>query len=315
MIRATRQGKIGWLLSWCLLICLSVGAGCGGSRQAKSDTPGGDREFDRLSRQARSAFDLGQISRAIAGYEKALARAMISDDHDAIVDTHYNLGVCHLRQGDFTAALKNANMAQKELQAAGRPVSADFLLLQAAALYYGGSPDRAWDISEDMLSMLPTPSPETLYRTHFLRGRIAADRGESNQLRMETTALGESSFPGLKADRFELIGRLAMLEERWDDAVTALDEAARLRAENGNYRLMAVTLAASAQACERAQRSEDAAYRYLRAARSAVLSEDMTRAAAWLQEAERLAQQAGSESILEEARRFQALLSEESQPQ
>ena len=163
--------------------------------------------------------------------------------------------------------------------------------------------------------MQPAPSPETLSRAHYLRGRIAADRDEPNRLRSETAALGEPSFPGLKADRFELTGRLAMLEERWDDAVTVLDEAARLRAESGNYRLMAVTLAASAQACERAERFEDAAYRYLRAARSAVLSEDMKRAAAWLQEAERLAQQAGSESILEETRRFQALLSVESQPQ
>jgi uncharacterized protein HemY len=78
---------------------------------------------------------------------------------------------------------------------------------------------------------------------------------------------------------------------------------------------MATALATAAQACERAQRPEDGAYRYLRAARSAALSGDTARATAWLQESVRLAEQAGAEAILAEARHFQTLLPRESTPQ
>ncbi len=174
--------------------------------------PGSDREFDRNSRIARIAFENGQISQAIEEYKKALARAYITDNLNAIVDTRYNLAVCHLSQGNYPDALENVERAQEELLSAGRPVSADLLLVQAVAFYHDGTPGRAWQISEEMLTVKPVPSPETVSRTHFLRGRIAADRGESEQLHLEITGLGEPSVPGLQADRMELIGRLAMLE-------------------------------------------------------------------------------------------------------
>jgi hypothetical protein len=74
---------------------------------------------------------------------------------------------------------------------------------------------------------------------------------------------------------------------------------------------MATVLATAAQACERAHRSEDAAYRYLRAARSAALSGETERATVWLQESVRLSELAGAESLLLEARRFQDLLTQE----
>jgi len=295
----------------CAAVCLFIWTGCGGSRQVKTDVPGSDREFDRNSRMARVAFENGQISQAIEGYKRALARAYITDDLNAIVDTRYNLAVCHLRKGNYAAALENVERAREELLTAGLPVSADLLLVQAVAFYHEGPPGRAWQISEEILSVQPAPSPGTVSRTHFLRGRMAADRGDTEQLRLEITGLGEPSIPGLQADRLELIGRLAMLDGRWDDAVTALDQAARLRAANRNYRTMATVLATAAQASERAHRPEDAAYRYLRAARSAALSGETERATVWLQESVRLADLAGAESLLLEARRFQDLLTQE----
>ena len=311
----TRPGKNRWLPGLCAVVCLCAWAGCGGSRQVKSAMPGTDREFDRYSRMARVAFENGQNSQAIEGFKKALVRAYITDDLNAILDTRYNLAVCHLRQGNYPDALENVEKAQQELLSAGRPLTADLLLVQAVAFYHNEPPGRAWQISEEILTVQPAPTTGTLSRTHFLRGRIAADRGESEQLRLEITALGEPSVPGLRADRIELIGRLAMLEGRWDDAVTALDQAARMRAENRDYRSMATVLATAAQACERAQRPEDAAYRYLRAARSAALSGETERATVWLQESVRLADLAGAESLLQEARRFQALLTQESSRQ
>ena len=315
MTKAARPSRNRCMLGLCVTVCLCIWAGCGGSRQVKPDMPGSDREFDRNSRIARMAFENGEFSQAIEGYKRALARAYVTDDLNAIVDTRYNLAVCHIRQGNYPDALENVEKAQQELLSAGRPVSSDLLLVQAVALYYVGDFDRAWQVSEEILASKPAPSPETISRTHFLRGRIAADRKDAAQLHQEIVAIGDPSAVGLQADRLELVGRLAMLDGRWDDAVAALDRSARLRAVNRNYRSMATVLATAAQACERAQRPEEAAYRFLRAARSAALSGETERATVWLQESVRLADRAGAESLLQEARRFQALLSQESSRQ
>ena len=113
----------------------------------------------------------------------------------------------------------------------------------------------------------------------------------------------------------ELIGRLALLDGRWDDAAAGFDQTARMRAANRNYRLMATALANAGHACERGKRLEDAAYRYLRAARSAALSGDTTRAAVWIQESMRLAEQSGALSLLQAARHLQPMAVDESQPQ
>ncbi|MFZ1201821.1 MAG: hypothetical protein WAO07_16750, partial [Desulfobacterales bacterium] len=220
--------KSGGMSGWWLLVGLLFLAGCGGTRQVKSELPGGDSAYDRSSQMARTAFDNGQTAQAIEGYKKALARAYVTDNLNRIVDTGYNLAVSYLRQGAYAEALAHAQRAQTELQTAGRPVPADLLLVQAAALYHSGDSERAWQISADIIALAPAPA--TLARTIFLRGLLAADRGDAEQLRREIIALGEPTFPGLKADHLELTGRLAMLDGRWDDAVAALDQAARLRA-------------------------------------------------------------------------------------
>lgn len=316
MTGTIRHRKIGWLLLGVFtLVCLCFWSGCGGSRQLRPETAEGDREFDRSSRMARVAFDNGQIPQAIAGYQRALGRAYLADDLKAIVDTLYNLAVCHLRQGNYQESMVHAEKAQFEWTAAGLSVPADLLLVQALALYHLGFPDRSRQISAAILSIRPAASPETLSRTHFLRGILAADQGDSGRVRLAITALGKPSIPTLQADRWELIGRLALLDGRWDDAATAFDQTADLRSANRNYRLMATALANAGHSCERANRLEDAAYRYLRAARSAAQSGDTTRADVWIQESMRLAEKSGARSLLQAGRQLQRMAVDASQPQ
>jgi tetratricopeptide (TPR) repeat protein len=315
MTGTIRHRKIGWLLGVFTLVCLCFWAGCGGSRQVRPETAEGDREFDRSSRMARVAFDNGQIPQAIAGYQRALGRAYLADDLKAIVDTLYNLAVCHLRQGNYRESMVHAEKAEFEWTAAGHSVPADLLLVQALALYHLGFPDRSRQISADILSIRPAASPETLSRTHFLRGILAADQGDADLLQLAITALGEPFLPALQADRLELIGRLALLDGRWDDAAAAFDQTAGLRSANRNYRLMATALANAGHSCERANRLEDAAYRYLRAARSSALSGDTTRADVWIQESMRLAEKSGALSLLQAARQLQRMAVDESKPQ
>jgi uncharacterized protein HemY len=78
---------------------------------------------------------------------------------------------------------------------------------------------------------------------------------------------------------------------------------------------MATALANAGHSCERADRLEDAAYRYLRAARSAALNGDSTRADIWIQESMRLAEKSGALSLLQAARHLQRMAADASQPQ
>ncbi|MGD8540987.1 MAG: tetratricopeptide repeat protein, partial [Desulfobacteraceae bacterium] len=132
MTGSIRHRKIGWLLLGVFtLVCLCFWSACGGSRQVRPETAEGDREFYRSSRMARAAFDNGQIPQAIAGYQRALGRAYLADDLKAIVDTLYNLAVCHLRQGNYRESMVHAEKAQFEWMAAGHSVPPDHLLVQA----------------------------------------------------------------------------------------------------------------------------------------------------------------------------------------
>jgi tetratricopeptide (TPR) repeat protein len=270
-----------------------------------------DREFMQSSRMARAALENDRLPQAIELYRRALDRAHLMDDLDAVVDTRYNLAVCQLKSGDPAAALENLTGARRELEAAGRALPADLRQVQATALYRSGDPDAAVRISDRILEEAPPPPPEVAAGARYLLGRVAADRGDTQRLQAVVAAMGEPTDPRVAADRLELQGRQAMLEARWDDAVSLLDAAARLRAESRDYREMALTLAISARACERAQRPEAGAHRYLRAARSAMVNGQTDLAADWLQESLRLADRAGAATLREEVLHYRSLLASE----
>jgi tetratricopeptide (TPR) repeat protein len=296
----------GWIVA-ALVLFLS----CAGATPKGPAEPEPDPEFMRSNRAARVAFENGQISQAIALYGTALKRAYINDDTDAIVDARYNLAVCHLQQGTYDEALENLYRAGAELRAAGRRTPPELQLLEAMIRYRNDESDTAWAITDRLLAETPPIAADTMAGARYIRGRIAADRGDIRQLREEIDNLGESMIPRQQADRMELAGRLALLEGRWTEAVNVLDIAARKRSETRDYRSMASILAASAGACEQEGRLEAAAYRYLRAARSAFLNGDIKRAEAWIQETLRLADRAGASDIGAEARDYLRLVNRE----
>jgi tetratricopeptide (TPR) repeat protein len=297
--------------AWLLIGLVVLLSACGGSKRGVMSAPPMDREFLQSSRMARAVLENDRLPQAIELYRQALDRAYLMADLDAIVDTRYNLAVCQLKFGDPAAALENLTGARRELDAAGRAVPADLLQVQATALYRSGDSDAAARISARILEGVPPPPPEVEAGAHYLLGRVAADRGDTQGLKAEVAALGEPLDPRLAADRLELQGRQAMLEARWEDAASLLDDAARLRAESRDYREMALTLAIAARACERAQRPEAGAYRYLRAARSAMVNGQTELAENWLGESLRLAERAGAASLREEVIYYRSKLASE----
>ena len=282
-----------------LMVLVLMAAGCSSSRGVPKRS-GVDENSTRLNRSARIAYDNGQLEQAANLYRQALNRAYLRDDRKAVVDAQYNLAVCMLGLRSYDRALVWVQRAQNELLRGGQNVPTDILLLEAVALFRTGKLDDAWLISDQILVASEKPPVTVEGKTHFLRGLIADQRGDTAQLGLEIDALATSNDPG-GADRDELSGRMARAEGHWEAAVEAFDQTARLRREDHDYGEMAHALALAADACEQAGKPARAATRYLRAGRSAAQQGNLQDAKKWLNQAVELAGQAGDESLKQEA--------------
>jgi tetratricopeptide (TPR) repeat protein len=292
-------GFFGLLLAVAVLILGS----CGSSPVVQKG-PVADQDLERFNRAAQQAFDIGKLQQAAAFYRKALERAYIGDDSGAIIDAQYNLAVCLMKLQSYQEALEVVRQAKAKMARAGQSNSADFLLLEATILQRTGNSEQGWNITNQILATTPPASSIIQSRTHFLRGLIANQRGDMVKLREAIVSLAKPKEFQLRADRWELLGYLAMAENNWAEAVEAFDEAAKLRQEVLDYRSMVRVLALAGEASERAGHAKAAAVRYLRAGRSAALQGDDVHAQSWLIKAERLANQAGDDHIAQESRAY-----------
>jgi tetratricopeptide (TPR) repeat protein len=284
-----------------------VGCSSAPSEQSRSEV---DEEFERTNRAARMAYDNGKLQQAVGLYNQALERAYVLDDLNAIVDSQYNLAVCLTGLNSYVEALERVNQSKAELARTNQSIPADILLLEATIIYRMGKLDDAWQLTDKILLDPSRLSEAVQSKTHFLRGLIAGERDDIHQLRHEITSLGETSTVGLRADREELVGRLAMAENSWNEAIEAFDLTAELRREDFDYSEMVNALALAARACEQAGKLSEASKRYLRAGRSAARQGENRDALNWLKRAEKLAEAAGDESTAKQARSYRKWLEE-----
>jgi tetratricopeptide (TPR) repeat protein len=309
MIRYLRAhygvGLIGLMLAAVIL----TGSGCGSS-PPKQKGPAMDSDLERFNRAGRLAFDKGRLQQAASFYRKALDRAYLRDDTAAILDAQYNLAFCLMNLQSYEEALGVVQDATTEMRLAGGGHSLDFLLLEATILYRRGNSDEAWRITDHILSTPTRVSSVIEHKTLFLRGLIANEEDDVDQLRAAIAALGQPEHPGLRADHQELVGHLAMAEQNWDAAVEAFDAATKLRREVLDYRGMVKVLALAGNASEQAGRAKEASIRYLRAGRSAALQGLFDDARKWLNRTEQIANKAGEAQIAEEARIYVRQLKE-----
>jgi tetratricopeptide (TPR) repeat protein len=303
MIRYLRSfywvGFIGLLMAVAVLTL----SGCGSSAPRQKG-PAVDADLERFNRAARQAFDQGRLRQAANFYRRALDRAFLRDDTTAILDAQYNLAVCLMNLQSYEEALVVVQRANTEMTLTDHDRAVDFLLLEATILNQRGDPHEAWQITDQILSASTQASSVIKRRTHFLRGLIASGQGEIDRLRAAITALGQPTELQLRADRQELLGRLATEEQNWNVAVEAFDAAAKLRREALDYRGMVRALVWGGEASEKAGRIREAAIHYLRAGRSAFLQKQFDEAQKWLNRAAQLGTTAGEDKIIEEARSF-----------
>ena len=294
-----RVGLIGLMMTIAVLTL----SGCGSSAP-RQEGPAMDADLKRFNRAARQAFDKGQLRQAANFYRMALDRAYVRDDTAAILDARYNLAVCLMNLQSYEEALAVVRRGYAEMRLAGRGRSVDYLLLEATIFHRRGDSDEARQITDQILSASIPESSVIHRRTHFLRGLIAAEQGDLDGLRAAITALGQPQEPRLRADRHELLGRLAMAEQNWDAAGAAFDRAADLRREAIDYREMVRALVWGGEASEKAGHHREAGIHYLRAGRSAFFQNQFDDARKWLNRAAQLAETAGDDQIIREARIF-----------
>ena len=301
MINCLRPGYLVWRIGLLLAIATLVLAGCGSSAPLQKG-PLIDEDLERFNRAAQQAYDNGRLQQAVSFYQKALQRAYIRDDYRAVLDTQYNMAVCLMNLQSYAQASEVIQQAKTEMAMAGQSFSADFFLLEATVLYLGEDSDAAWAISDQILAASPQASSIVQSKTHFLRGLIASKQRDTAKLREAIVSMGQPNLPQLSADRHELLGHLAMLQQDWEKAMDAFEAAIELRRECLDYRGMVKALALAGEANEKAGHAYEASIRYLKAGRSAALQGEFDHALNWLNRAEQIAGSAGEAQIVQKAR-------------
>jgi tetratricopeptide (TPR) repeat protein len=287
----------------CLGLALAaVLVGCGGGKPADPGPPR-DLRLDGANTAGRQAMTMGLPEVAIRQFGVALARAYERDDAGAISDAAFNLALAQMRAGDPRTALATVRSAESELARRRAPVPAELALAEAAAAYRAGDPASALAAAQRALDR-PASDPDTGPRAWFIRGLIAADRGDRAALAQAVAALPPSKSADLEADRLELRARAALLDDRPGDALSTLDQAAANRQQALDYRGMARALALAGDASLRLGRTADAASYFLRAGRSALLQGDAAMANPLLGRAAELGRQTGQTAIVDEVTRL-----------
>jgi hypothetical protein len=263
-------------------------AACGGSLPPEPPDP----TLARQTRTAMLAWQQDRPAQAAELFREALRRAYARDDLEAIADLAASLAAAELRLGNAEAARDTAAAARAEVNRRGGAMPAELPLAEAAARW------RLGDVAGARALTAAITEGEAAARARFIEGLIAADARDAVALAAARSTLSPTEVPDLLADRLELDGRAALLAGDAAAARSALLRAAEHRQEARNYPGMARALAAAAGVAAREGRVAEASDLALRAGRSAAVNGDARAAREWLDQAVRLARQAGSADVL-----------------
>ena len=280
-------------LAWFALPLL---AACGSTPAPAPPPP--DEALGRAARAGRLALELDRPAEAARLYGTALGRARERDDAAAIGDTGIGLAAADLARGRNAAALRTTQEVRAELLRRGAPLPDALLLTEALALYRTGDMAGA----ERVATQIGTEDADVARRAWFLRGLIAAARGDQAALTTARAALGEPEARAFRADAGELSAAAALAAGDAPGARRLAGEAAQLRREGLDYRGLSRALALEAEAARRMGENTAAADLLLRAGRGAAARAEFAEARRWLNAAETLARQAPAPEIAAAAR-------------
>jgi hypothetical protein len=280
-------------------IVLSLVA-CGGG--TSEPDPPSDRRLELANQAGMRALANLQPAEAVKQYRQALTLAYERDDGAAIGDIGYNLALAQLRAGSVDDAAGTVRETRAELERRRQPPPAELFLVQAAIAYRRGAADEALAAVQEVLARSPRDS-QTATRAWYIRGAVAADRGDGQSLAQAVAAIPASAHPDQEADRLELAGRAALLSGEADTAMTSFEQAADQRRLALDYRGMTRALSFCGEAALSLGRRTDASVYFLRAGRSAMLQGDAQTGRTLLWRADQLARQSGAIDVVAEIER------------
>ena len=301
------------LLVLLLLVTSMMMNGCG-AKQNRSKLTSADEALESINHLARATFEKGKYKQAAGMYQRVLDMAYIRNDSTVILDTRYNLAICLMELERYPEAIKLMDQVRGEFSIRDGQMPPDFLLLDATIFYRNDQLDDSWVVTENILALNVSLSPLIRTKTHYLRGLIYSRRDNVAGIRESIDNINQPGSMMVTADQIELQGRLAMADNNWNQAIIDFDQATHLRRQDCDYRRMAITLALSAAASEKAGEIEAAAGKYLQAGRSAVLRENQANARTWLNQAALLFERIGNDVLATESHSFLETIGEESPP-
>jgi hypothetical protein len=293
------------------LLALAAGlalAGCGGSSADTGPPP--DIKLDQANKAGTQALSMDMPSLAVKQYKVALSRAYERDDAAAIADVAYNLALAQMKAGDAKGALVTLRETRGALDRRQAPVPSELILVQAAASYRAGDLTGAAAAAQEVIEK-GAKDPDVVPRAWFIRGLVAAERGDGATLAQAIGALPLSKQADLEADRQELQGRAALLGSQPAQALALFEQSAANRQQALDYRGMARALSLAGDAALQSNATTNAADLYLRAGRSALLQGDNATALPLLKRAEDLGRQTGQTGIVEEVARLRKVAAEQ----
>ena len=279
---------------WMAGLVVVVAAGCAAPKVVQFS----DADWVSHSTTARGCYERGDFRRAADAYGRAEQRAVALDDADALAVSTVNRAVCFLAEGRAEEARAGVAVAMADVRVTkGR--RAELLAAGARAELALGHLDEANGLSEAALKL----EPSTLLRAQVLLVQSAAQVAKKDSAAAaKTLSNGISSkewaqLPEtLRAEVAVRRAEMAVVENRWAEAVALQDEAAVLWKKAGRLPEMARALAEAGRQAKAAGNLAGACDRFYRASRSQWAQGLQTEAVRTLEEGV-----AGAEELKDEA--------------
>ena len=251
-----------------LLVAVSI-AGCTAppskTRQASTDS-----RLSLWNASAREAFNEGALEKSGQLYARALKRARVMDEPQAIAENAYSLAICTWRLGKPAEALRYALEARHEWQRLGSSVH-DATVLEARCRSALGDAATARAL---LTRIVGSAHATAIQRTQalLLEAELELDAGKLAAARLALDRADEVLLATpdvlLRAVRDATLGRIQLAEDQQEGAAMSFDRESLARRQLGHFQEMCAALTRAAHAHEKTGRTLAASDRYFRAARS-----------------------------------------------
>ncbi len=264
MIRTVRIHCIGILVFG---LC-----GCGG-KPLPPPSPSLDDEYDLANTTAEFHVERGEMNEAAQSFARALDRARILDNPQAISATAFNLAICDAELADYVDATALLHEAHRETVRVGGN-TADIDLAQARVTLASGDLQTAKQQAQELLAR-SNPPVSVDQRLSALLVVGSVDRKTEN-LAAALSDLEQANAAAQNADDKSALAALSGLnakvrlwQQQYLEAAQDFDQQAQICQSIRQFRQMDQALADAGRAYIAAGKLDEAADRLYRSARAA----------------------------------------------